>query len=418
MTYQYRLSVSKYDRNNGALIWNKVAASGTGDVKSAAISPNGNIYMGITYKSSNESITWGNISGFFITSSSPHPIIIRLDSNGVARDLKRVRMQVGVDFTGEVNGITCANNNELYLVGNTNVATNSGVYVIKSDSSINTQWFIKTGSNQYDHASSVDYMQGSIYVAVNFAANSTINFGNGISSPLNNFIKSGVVKINSAGIAKWMTLNTIMPSNFLFIKLNKMNNGNIGLFGEFKGTNIPFGGISLTSSTFMSFPQIDAVLFELDSLSGSTLKYLNTQNNWGKAQIMATAPDNSHWIGGHYRGSINILTATLPQYGTSNDFNFYIARVTPPIAASSTGIKENTEWNQAAYPNPFKSVIQLNTEKSINRISLTNLLGQEYLLEVNSSNTISTETIPNGVYFLNAELSDLSTIRQKMIKVQ
>ena len=374
--------------------------------------------MGITYKSSNESITWGNISGFFITSSSPHPIIIRLDSNGVARDLKRVRMQVGVDFTGEVDGITCANNNELYLVGNTNVATNSGVYVIKSDSSINTQWFIKTGSNQYDHASSVDYMQGSIYVAVNFAANSTINFGNGISSPLNNFIKSGVVKINSAGIAKWMTLNTIMPSNFLFIKLNKMNNGNIGLFGEFKGTNIPFGGISLTSSTFMSFPQIDAVLFELDSLSGSTLKYLNTQNNWGKAQIMATAPDNSHWIGGHYRGSINILTATLPQYGTSNDFNFYIARVTPPIAASSTGIKENTEWNQAAYPNPFKSVIQLNTEKSINRISLTNLLGQEYLLEVNSSNTISTETIPNGVYFLNAELSDLSTIRQKMIKVQ
>lgn len=84
---------------------------------------------------------------------------------------------------------------------------------------------------------------------------------------------------------------------------------------------------------------------------------------------------------------------------------------------SITGINTDLLSNLTVYPNPFSSEINITNADNINRVVITNLIGQRVMdVVLNDTETINTSELSNGVYIVTLEdYSGERTIR-KMIK--
>ena len=419
-TFSNRLAVTKYNKDNGNVIWEKKAPKGNATVKAATITPNGNIHIAITQKSHNEAITWGEISEFFVTTSSSCPFIITLNSEGNNPTIKRVTKKDGSEFTGEVTAMAAGPNNEIYVFGDTEEVSNSGVYVLRMNANKEIEWYLKTGNSEYDYGSSIIYHNQAIYIAGRVNSGASLDFGNSINST-DKIIQMFVAKLSIDGTAQWLTKNTVLGGqDFHIQKLGKLPNGNVSVFGTFKGSKVMFGGYEMTSSAYMGiFPQIDTMICELDKTDGKVLKFMNTSGTWEKALVSAAAPDNSIWIGGDYRGEAFIGTNKLTQFGTANDFNIFIARVSPKDVVSLGSydfVYDDTTL--AVAPNPAQNEFSVTSGiNTINSIEILNTQGQIVVAEFTyNGSKVDVSNLQNGLYFVRIQADGKNYLKKLLIQ--
>lgn len=416
----FRIAVTKYNKENGAVLWEKIADKGTATIKAATITPNGNIHIGITYQSKEEAITWGNISEFFVTSSSNHPFIISLNSDGNEASIKRVTKKDGSEFKGEITSMASGPNNEIYVLGDTEEVSNSGIYVLRMNANKEIEWYIKTGNSEYDYGSSIIYHNQAIYIAGRVNSGASLDFGNSINST-DKIIQMFVAKLSIDGTAQWLTKNTVLDGkDFHIQKLGKLPNGNVSVFGTFKGSKVMFGSYEMTSSAYMGiFPQIDTMICELDKTDGKVLKFMNTSGTWEKALVSAAAPDNSIWIGGDYRGEAFIGTNKLTQFGTANDFNIFIARVTPKEVVSLGSYDfVYDDATLTLYPNPAQNEFSVSSGiNTISAVEVLNAQGQVVLAESSyNGGKINVSSLQTGLYFVRIEAEGKNYLKKLLIQ--
>lgn len=75
---------------------------------------------------------------------------------------------------------------------------------------------------------------------------------------------------------------------------------------------------------------------------------------------------------------------------------------------------ENSNWN--IYPNPTNGILNITTDKEIQKISLFDVLGKQIMDVTFNASTINMSDIKSGVYVLKAHFKDGDTIIKKIIK--
>jgi len=82
-----------------------------------------------------------------------------------------------------------------------------------------------------------------------------------------------------------------------------------------------------------------------------------------------------------------------------------------------TSVVSPTLINLSAYPNPFDSYITINNPSMVNRVVITNLLGQKVLdIKTNGAQQIETASLPTGIYLVSFEVANGESVVRKMVK--
>jgi len=78
----------------------------------------------------------------------------------------------------------------------------------------------------------------------------------------------------------------------------------------------------------------------------------------------------------------------------------------------------NLQNNLSVYPNPTTGIIQIenNTDNNINKIVVTNTLGQEVNIFKNNINNIDISHLPNAIYFINIFTKNNNMVTYKIVK--
>lgn len=417
-----RIAVSKYNKSDGSLLFQNIATKGVGNIMAATMTTNGNIYIAVDFSNS-EPVEWDDAVSPFIATGT-HPFILKIDASGRAKSFLRAKTDEG-NLVGKITGITSDGNNDIYLVGNSNQSGALGLFVSKIDSLAATVWYIKTGSSEdNDFGYSVIFHDGAVYASGRVGWNSALNFGNGVSSP-DKFPQSFVVKISPEGKAIWMSRNLKDGGNdFHLRKLASLNNGNIVTLGTFRGVDVSFAGYSMTSSPHLQYPQfnqIDGIVCELDT-AGQLLKYFNTNGGWVQPHVLASAPDNSVWIGGFYQGTVKIGSATHMGFGGINDHSLFVARVAPQVVGITTGsIIPATPASLMIYPNPASDFLTIKSTDGRNAfIEIYDLHGRIKYCQLlslldNATDRIDLTSFEEGVYFIRVNADNQFETRNFVI---
>lgn len=403
----YRLSITKYDKTSGAVIWENIAVTGSGEVKSAAMAPTGEIYMIVRFASFEENIEWGDIHNYYILTGKRH-LLIKADSVGNPKWSQVIKYDTGTELTdGDIENIAVGDSCEVYIVGASDLVANEGIFVSKIDSTGNFQWSLKTGNNyNEDKGHHILYHQGAIYLTGK-VGNLPLDFGNGVSST-ENIPQSFIVKLTTGGTALWMRRNENSGFSlpFRLYNLAALPNGNIAVLGNFKGENVTFCGNVISSSTHPGYPgfnirQDDAVIYEFDT-TGTLLSSFSTEDTHTKVQILAAAPDNSLWFGGTYNQALKIGSDVLPQLSGSNDYNFFIARVQPASITTAIAAFSSSQTDIAIFPNPATNTVIISNIKEESTITITDVTGKVVYCVLTSAlqQTIDVSNFTQGVYIV------------------
>jgi len=70
------------------------------------------------------------------------------------------------------------------------------------------------------------------------------------------------------------------------------------------------------------------------------------------------------------------------------------------VTVKPTGVEENLLANLSVYPNPFGNQISVRNAEGVNRVIITNLIGQVVMDTPLTSETINTSKLSNGVYMV------------------
>lgn len=110
---------------------------------------------------------------------------------------------------------------------------------------------------------------------------------------------------------------------------------------------------------------------------------------------------------------MNVLAGTYnysiskPGY-TSATGNVIVANqnevVDVTLLALTTGINNSSENNITLYPNPFNDHITINSDTDIKTVIIRNASGVLFkTIQVKGNKTISTPSLPDGIYFITLE---------------
>ena len=82
-----------------------------------------------------------------------------------------------------------------------------------------------------------------------------------------------------------------------------------------------------------------------------------------------------------------------------------------------TGINE-IDNNLSIYPNPANGLLNINSKQKINTVSVYNMIGNLVMVKniYNSQSILEIENLTNGVYFIQLNLNDGSSLNSKFIK--
>jgi hypothetical protein len=86
------------------------------------------------------------------------------------------------------------------------------------------------------------------------------------------------------------------------------------------------------------------------------------------------------------------------------------------VAVWFTGVEENLLANLSVYPNPFGNQISVRNAEGVNRVIITNLIGQVVMDTPLTSETINTSKLSNGVYMVIFQGRNGERVVRKMVK--
>lgn len=127
--------------------------------------------------------------------------------------------------------------------------------------------------------------------------------------------------------------------------------------------------------------------------------------------------------------------------GLDKNTNYYVfvdaGAIVNANGGAFAGIADETEWtfttgddfalgvddefagglDFSVYPNPFNDVLYINNSDQVDRLFITNVVGQRVKEISNPANMISTSDLRNGIYFITLMLDDESVVNtQRIIK--
>ena len=217
---------------------------------------------------------------------------------------------------------------------------------------------------------------------------------------------NGIIRLNTDGsvdnsftVGTAATTGSSNGSGFVYA-VDIQNDGKIIIVGNFDKYNlVDRGGVARLNSdgtldsSFDSNPGFDGSAY--DVVVNSSTQHIYLANG-----------------GGNYQGE------DLFNYHTQfSGHNRDIIRLFGD--AGPTSIKDNKKIeNIVVYPNPFTSSLTISNE-SINKIKAINVfnqLGEQVSIKQNDTNTINTNNLKSGIYFIQVLFEDNSVISQKIIK--
>ncbi|HPX09068.1 MAG TPA: choice-of-anchor J domain-containing protein [Tenuifilaceae bacterium] len=86
------------------------------------------------------------------------------------------------------------------------------------------------------------------------------------------------------------------------------------------------------------------------------------------------------------------------------------------VTVKPTGVEENLLANLSVYPNPFGNQISVRNAEGVNRVIITNLIGQVVMDTPLTSETINTSKLSNGVYMVIFQGRNGERVVRKMVK--
>lgn len=116
-------------------------------------------------------------------------------------------------------------------------------------------------------------------------------------------------------------------------------------------------------------------------------------------------------------GTYSYTVTATTYYDITGDFTVTDANVDIPIQLTSTGINDNSLVGLNVYPNPFNTEIKFTLTDKINRVEVSNILGQKVIdINTQGANSVSTQEIPNGIYLIKFTAKNGDTIVRKLVK--
>jgi len=86
------------------------------------------------------------------------------------------------------------------------------------------------------------------------------------------------------------------------------------------------------------------------------------------------------------------------------------------VFVRTVGVEENLLANLSVYPNPFGNQISVRNAEGVNRVIITNLIGQVVMDTPLTSETINTSKLSNGVYMVIFQGRNGERVVRKMVK--
>jgi hypothetical protein len=119
----------------------------------------------------------------------------------------------------------------------------------------------------------------------------------------------------------------------------------------------------------------------------------------------------------------SVLTATLNTYGADYYFevdaagtNTIIGEVRAALlTGQDLGMKNPTIKELTLYPNPTHSILNIQTDKTIEEVAIIDFCGRTANVKLAANNTIDVSTFSNGIYFILIKTTE-GFFREKFIK--
>ena len=114
------------------------------------------------------------------------------------------------------------------------------------------------------------------------------------------------------------------------------------------------------------------------------------------------------------------FTVAASGYGNYSDvFTIVDASRNVLVILTPVGVETDALSTLKVFPNPFKNSITLNNANGVNRLIVTNIIGQQVMdmqLSGFERTTISTDSLPKGVYLMIFQTENGERVIKKMIK--
>lgn len=134
---------------------------------------------------------------------------------------------------------------------------------------------------------------------------------------------------------------------------------------------------------------------------------ISLESSWGYMHPMFGDLDND--------GDLDLMVSAFDvQEGDNGTSSFYYYENT--AASTNTALTEETQETSYIYPNPVQNVLNIETEKSVEKVEIFNVLGQVVLSTNQDANTISVEKLPMGIYTVRVVFSEGNYVLKKIQK--
>lgn len=396
--------------SDGNLIWIKqIGSNSTDGIASVKMDEQGNICLTGRFRNtlSFESET-ETVSITAVGNQSVDVYVLKLDSEGNFIWVKRL----GGESNDEPQSMTIDIEGNIYLCGKFfyqtvldseggagNFVSNGSFdcFIVKLDYTGEFIWAKQIGGIENDWINDIAAdAQGSIYATGRFKE--VIDFDPGTGTyelTSNNFYNAFILKLTSGGEFEWVkSLTANAYSNGTSLAMS--DNEEVYLTGSFGGTtDFDFGEAThnLTaigsSDLFLMKMSNDADLIWVDQVG--TTSYVA----YG-ADVKVDTEDNVYTTGS-FGGTVDFAfgTASYPATSSGNRDVFVLK-----LGGGTINVSEfATHLIASLYPNPTNSTLNIQSNETVQLVSIYNLMGE--LVQIETRNSFSIEHLPTGVYMVH-----------------
>jgi hypothetical protein len=411
--------IAKYN-SSGTVLWARKAGGTGSDIGNAiAVDASGNSY--ITGVFGSPSIIFGTTTLINIDNSglTDDIFIAKFDASGNSLWAK----SAGGAYNDIANNIKVSANGNSYIAGyfnshtlflggttltnviSTGVAYTNDIFIAKYDASGNILWARNDGGSENDEANSMALdINGDVYITGEFAdwlpylGNITIHrSGYGSASIF-------IIKYDASGNAIWANSSegSILDQSTGI----SVTNGNVYLTGYYESNDRTFGGALLTN---MGSSDIFVVKYDT---SGTRLWDQSAGGSGGDyGNSVASDANGNIYITGLFNSSTLEFGNTILTKPGAGNIEMFIARY-----GNTTGIASanNSHDPINIFPNPCNGQINITSSNIIDRIEITNTLGQIIYQSKPNEKNISLQLEHDGIYFVTV-ISNKQTTTKKLV---
>ena len=124
----------------------------------------------------------------------------------------------------------------------------------------------------------------------------------------------------------------------------------------------------------------------------------------------------AHITARDYVDSSNLASVALLKSYTDDIHNFYACEITNSCVSQISSIYNYDNLQLGIYPNPTTGIVYIETEKSIESLTIYSITGKLLLHKINVDNKINLFDIPKGIYLLKVELATGKSVTKRVLK--